>query len=247
MRVLALDTTTRAGSAALVADDRIVDQRAGDGTRTHALRMPGEILALAEANGWPLSTIDLYAVASGPGSFTGLRIGIATIQALAYVHQRRIVAVPMLDALAHATSVDLAAGSLVAAWADAHRQDVFSAVYRVESAPPFSRDRLTEIDGPTVGSPGVAIARWPELGIGLPTIITGDGAMLYAADIARQVPAIVVVTPPHLAGTIGLLAAARAADALRPSEVRPLYVRRPDAEVLRDEKLRLQTTQPRDT
>src|SRR3954453_19635538 len=102
MRVLALDTTTRAGSAALVDDDRVVDERSGDGTRTHALRLPGELLALAEANRWPLPTIDLYAVASGPGSFTGLRIGIATIQGLAFVHGRRIVGIPALQALPQA-------------------------------------------------------------------------------------------------------------------------------------------------
>src|SRR6476661_79489 len=66
MRVIALDTTTRAGSAALVSDDRVVDERSGDGSRTHALRLPGELLALADANGWRLSEVDLYAVASGP-------------------------------------------------------------------------------------------------------------------------------------------------------------------------------------
>ena len=63
MRVLALDTTTRAGSAALVEDDRVVEVRRGDDARTHALRMPGEIVALADAHQWPLSTIDLYGVA----------------------------------------------------------------------------------------------------------------------------------------------------------------------------------------
>src|SRR5437764_13514239 len=98
MKVLALDTTTRAGSAALVEDDRVVAERSGDGARTHALRLPGEILALADEHAWPLSAIDLYAVASGPGSFTGLRIGIATIQGLAIVHRRRVVSVPVLDA-----------------------------------------------------------------------------------------------------------------------------------------------------
>ena len=141
MRVLALDTTTRAGSAALVEDDRVIDERSGDGARTHALRLPAEIVALAEANGWPLSAIDLYAVASGPGSFTGLRIGIATIQGLAYVHGRRVVGVPALDALAHAGSADLREGALIAAWMDAHRGDVFAALYEVADARLFSRTR----------------------------------------------------------------------------------------------------------
>ena len=132
MRVLALDTTTRAGSVALVDDDRVVDERSGDGARTHALRLPGELLALADANGWALPTIDLYAVASGPGSFTGLRIGIATIQGLALVHGRRVAAVPALDALAQAATGGLPEGALVGAWMDAHRGDVFAALYRVD-------------------------------------------------------------------------------------------------------------------
>jgi len=237
MRVLALDTTTRAGSAALVAGDGVVDERSGDGARTHALRLPGEIMALAEANQWPLSGIDLYAVASGPGSFTGLRIGIATIQGLAFVHGRRVVGVPALEALAHAGSHGLPAGALIAAWMDAHRRDVFAALYQATDAPPFSRARLTEVDGPTVGSPASTLARWRGLATGLPAVFVGDGATLYAADIARETPAARAQPPPLLAGVIGRLAVARASESLDPAAVRPLYVRRPDAEIARDEKL----------
>jgi tRNA threonylcarbamoyladenosine biosynthesis protein TsaB len=236
MRVLALDTTTRAGSAALVADDRVVDERGGDGARTHAVRFPGEIIALAEANQWPLSSIDLYAVASGPGSFTGLRIGIATIQGIAFVHRRRVVAVPALDALAHAASQDLAEGALIAAWMDAHRRDVFAGMYRVTDAPLFSRARLIEVDGPTVGSPASILARWRALAIGWPAVFVGDGATLYCADIARESPDARVLPLPLLAGVIGRLAAARASESLDPGSVRPFYVRRPDAEIARDEK-----------
>ena len=79
MRVLALDTTTPAGSVALVDEDRVVDERGGDPSRTHAQRLPGDLLRVLERRGLAMSDIDLFAVASGPGSFTGLRIGIATI------------------------------------------------------------------------------------------------------------------------------------------------------------------------
>lgn len=237
MRVLALDTTTRAGSTALVAGDRIVGERIGDGARTHAVRLPGEILALVEANQWPLAEIDLYAVASGPGSFTGLRIGIATIQGLAFVHGRRVVGVPALHALAHAASRDLSQGALVAAWMDAHRREVFAALYRVTGAPPFSRERLTEVEGPTVGSSASTLTRWRDLATGLPAIFVGDGATLYAADIARESPAARALPAPPLAGVIGRLAAARASESLEPAALRPLYVRRPDAEVARHEQL----------
>ena len=238
MRVLALDTTTRAGSAALVEDDRILDERSGDGTRTHALRLPEEIVELARAHHWPLSAIELYAVATGPGSFTGLRIGIATIQGLAYVHGRRIVGIPALEALAQAAGRDLAEGTLIAAWMDAHRRDVFSALYRVTGAPPFSRARLTEIEGPAVGRAADTLARWRAGAARFPAVFTGDGAVLHEADVTRESRASVVVPPPSLAGPIGLLAIERSSDALEPSAVRPLYVRRPDVELTRDEKLR---------
>ena len=77
MRVIALDSTTRAGSVALVEDDCVIDERAGDASRSHAEWLPGEIVDLAAAHGVALAEVDLFAVASGPGSFTGLRIGIA--------------------------------------------------------------------------------------------------------------------------------------------------------------------------
>ena len=238
MRVLALDTTTRAGSAALVEDDRVVDERAGDGALTHALRMPAEILALAAANGWPLAGIDLFAVASGPGSFTGLRIGIATIQGLALVHGRRVVAVPMLDALAHAAAVDVPAGTTIGAWMDAHRGEVFAGLYRVESTADRGLVRLTAVEGPTVGGPSATLERWRALNA-LPAILAGDGAELYPTDIARLVPDARVASFPILAGVIGRLASTRASEALDPASVRPLYVRRPAVEIARDEKLRL--------
>ena len=237
MRVLALDTTTRAGSAALVSGDCVVDERSGDGARTHALRLPGEIVALAEANRWRLSEIDLYAVASGPGSFTGLRIGIATIQGLAFVHGRRVVGVPALDALAHAGSRDLPEGALIAAWMDAHRHDVFAALYQVTGAAVFSRARLTEVEGPTVGSAASTLTRWRALSPSLPTVFVGDGAMLYAAEVTRESPASRVLPLPLLAGVIGRLAVSRASEAVEPAAVRPVYGRRPDVEIARGEKI----------
>src|SRR5215470_12434494 len=104
MRVLALDTTTRAGSVALVDGDAVIDERGGDASRTHAERLPAEILSILAAHHRAIADVDLFAVASGPGSFTGLRIGIATIQGLAFVSGRRIVAVPALDAIAQLAS-----------------------------------------------------------------------------------------------------------------------------------------------
>src|SRR6058998_3716690 len=168
MRVLALDTTTPAGSVALIEDDRVEDERRGDAARTHAERLPGERLSASD--------IDLFAVASGPGSFTGLRIGIATIQGLAFVHRRPVVGVSALDALAWAASAGAKAGTLVAGWMDAHRGEVFSALYRVTDAAPLALDRLVEIDAVAVGDPAATLARWAARGSAETPVFVGDGA-----------------------------------------------------------------------
>jgi tRNA threonylcarbamoyladenosine biosynthesis protein TsaB len=236
MRVIALDSTARAGSVALVEDDRVVEERSGDGSRTHAERLPGEIVALVAAHHLALGDIDLYAVASGPGSFTGLRIGIATVQGLAFVHGRRIFGISVLEALAHASSAAAAPGTLIAVWMDAHRRDVFAAAYRVTAAAPFSAGRLDEFETPSVGTPDSILSRWADQLPALPAIFVGDGAEMFGRAILQTRPDAWIVPPPPVAGAIGRLAVARASEAVDPAAIRPLYVRRPDAEIARDAK-----------
>ena len=185
MRVLALDTSTRARTVALVEDDRILAERHGDPLRTHAESLPGDILSVLDAAGVGLSSVDVFAVAAGPGSFTGLRIGIATIQGLAFVNRRRIVAVSALEALAQAGSLDVPQRATVAAWMDAHRRDVFSALYQVADRPAFSKARLVQIDSAAVGDPAGTLSRWSSL-VGVPNVVVGDGAVLYADVIAGR-------------------------------------------------------------
>ena len=223
---------------ALLDSERIVDERAGDGSRTHAERLPAEITALIESHQLTLADIDLYAVASGPGSFTGLRIGIATIQGLALVRGRRIAAVSALEAIGHLAAAGALPGTLVAAWMDAHRREVFSALYRVSLAAPFSAEHLQELEGPSASDPAATLARWASEQAVLPAVFGGDGAVLYAEQIARAAPAARLAPPTLLAGAIGRLALAREPRGVEPGAMRPLYVRRPDAEMARDEKLR---------
>lgn len=236
MKALALDTTTRDGSVALVEDDRVVAEQIGDGTRTHALRLPGELLQLADRHQLAVSDVDVFAVASGPGSFTGLRIGIATVQGLAFVHRRKVVGVPALEALAHVGSLGVAPGTYVAAWMDGHRREVFAGLYRVTAAAPFALDRLVEVEGATVGNPAATIARWSAVMARVPAVFVGDGAMMYAGLITAAQPQARIVAMPLLAGAIGRLAVARArrGESVDPIGLHPLYVRRPDAELARD-------------
>jgi len=231
MRVLALDTTGRAGSVALVDDGRIVREHEGDASRTHGERLPGELAAL----GAPFDSVDVFAVASGPGSFTGLRIGIATMQGLALVNRRPIGPISALEAHAQLASRSAGAGALVACWIDAQRGEVFSALYRVAEAPLFTPERLVELEAPSVADPQRTLADWAAYPV-RSAIFTGDGAARYESALPRTGELVRLAAPMPIAGAIGCMAAVRAARGLvvPPESVAALYVRRPDAELHRD-------------
>ncbi len=232
MRVMALDTTTRAGSVAVVADGRVLVEHPGDEARPYAERLPSELFsALAEA-GLTSADIDLFVVASGPGSFTGLRVGIATIQGLALVHGKPVAAISALRALAEAAAVGQDAGTRVAGCMDAYRKDVFTAVYDIATPTTGAGvSALTEAEAPMVDLPQATIARWAALGP--PAVICGDGVPLCSALWPASTQ---VVRVPLLAGILGRLACAGADSVaiVPPAGAQPLYVRRPDVEVKRE-------------
>jgi len=227
---MALDTTSRAGSVALVDDGRIVDERAGDPSRTHGERLPGELVAL----GVEWSSVDVFAVCVGPGSFTGLRIGIATIQGLALVGKRPVVGVSGLETLAQLASRDRAEGATIGAWIDAQRGEVFSALYRVGTGELFTPERLIELEAPAVAAPLAAMDAWSRYDL-TSTLLAGDGAVRYARALEESGAIMRIAQPALLAGAIGCMASILAERGLAtaPDAVRPLYVRRPDAEIHR--------------
>lgn len=236
MLILALDTTTSAGSCALVRDGRVVREEASDRGRPQAARLPGELAALLGRTGITLQEIDALAVGTGPGSFTGLRVGIATMQGLAVAGGKSLFGVSALDALARIAFVR-GAGSAepsdadarrtrrVATWVDAWRGEVYGALYEAGR----------EVERPTVARPEVLLRRLA----GRPTRFTGDGAAAYEAVIrtaAGDEAHFADPVAPLLAGAIGEIAAEafQAGHRPPPDAIRPLYVRRPDAELARD-------------
>ena len=224
--VLALDTTTRAGSAAVIRDGAVIAEQTGDPALTHGQRLPRDLMRLLDGAGIRLADIDLFAVAAGPGSFTGLRVGIATVQGLAMARDRRIVPVSTLEALARAgrNGVDP-----VAAWMDAQRGEVFAAVYATDG-------RSLLID-PSSERPDRTLERWAHLLPDAHERFMGDGALRYRDIIARLRPSSVVVDAvPALAGFVGSIAADAPERAVLPHAVVPVYVRRPDAELARDRR-----------
>lgn len=231
MLILALDTTTRAGSCALARDGRVVREQASDPGQPPAARLPADVMALLDAGGVALDDIDVFAVATGPGSFTGLRIGIATMQGLAFARRKPLIGISGLDALASVASAPSAPPSTndqrpttIVTWVDAWRGEVYAARY----------DAGREAEAPTVAPPARLLER-----ITTPAVFIGDGAAAYRDEIARALgdrAQFAEPLTPLLAGAIARLADAAAAAGHRPAAdaIRPLYVRRPDAELARE-------------
>jgi tRNA threonylcarbamoyladenosine biosynthesis protein TsaB len=198
-----------------------------------------DLVNLLAHHGFTVRDVDLFAVAAGPGSFTGLRIGIATMQGLAFACGRPVAAVSALDALAllGASQVE---DTLVAAWVDAQRDEVFSALYRCGANAQSLDGTLDVVDAAAVGPPSRTLQRWMPLIAGRRVRFIGTGACAYRDLVVEAVgEGVDVVEPsPALAPAIARIAGHRAAGGLAglPHAVKPLYVRRPDAELARDKR-----------
>jgi tRNA threonylcarbamoyladenosine biosynthesis protein TsaB len=231
MLVLALDTTTRQGSVALTRDGVVLATYAGDAAITHGVRLPGDVVRLLDVQMLRIADVDLFAVAAGPGSFTGLRIGIATMQGLALANSRPLVGISALDAINEAVSSQLSALSPhdeVAIWMDAGRGQVFSAIYKKSGV----------LEAALVDQPGDILERWTRGG-NIPNTFAGDGAVAYRDLVVAASTGTRIVDPvPPLAPWVARLAEAhvQAHGVSPPDAIRPIYIRRSDVELARERK-----------
>jgi tRNA threonylcarbamoyladenosine biosynthesis protein TsaB len=225
--VLALDTTTRGGSVAVTDDERVLALLPGDESRTHGERLPGEIARALETAAIAKEDIDLLAVATGPGAFTGLRIGLAAMQGLAMTLNKPVAGVSALDALYAQVGPD--DSDVVVPWMDAGRGEVFAAVVD-------TRDD-TELEPPTAALPQALLDGWRHHLTGRSVIFIGDAVPRDATLIANRgvIGRWVSRTPTPLAPQIALIARLRGI-AGPPHALEPIYVRRPDAEIERERR-----------
>jgi tRNA threonylcarbamoyladenosine biosynthesis protein TsaB len=233
--ILALDTSSARGSAAAIRvdeDDTIVIESAGDEARTQGERLPVELMAVLREAGATIKDVDHLAVAVGPGSFTGLRVGIATIQGLALARALPVTPVSTFEALAwHARGPLGTTAGAIATWVDAHRGEVFATL--------FAADGRTVLAPPTSLTPHATLDAWRAALAPFPRLqFVGDGAVRYRDVIGERLgaQADVAAATPMLAAAIGWIAASDPERAVRPHALVPLYVRRPDAELARDRR-----------
>ena len=174
MRVLAIDTSTLAGGVALVDGERTVAEYVLDIRLTHSERLMPAIDRVMRDAGWTPPDLTGLAVAVGPGSFTGLRIGVSAVKGLALALSLPIAAVPTLDALAAGLS---GAALPVCAVVFARRDEVYASLYRWDGCA-----MRREWDYVAL-SPGELAARLRE-----PVMLVGEGAASISSPLARSAP-----------------------------------------------------------
>jgi tRNA threonylcarbamoyladenosine biosynthesis protein TsaB len=215
MNILSIDTTTPWSSVAVLRDGEVCAEHRLREDGGHARTVFVAIEHLIRALGLAPSDIDAYAVAVGPGSFTGVRIGISTVQGLALGSSRPCLGLTSLVGLA-AKLQGTGASSLVP-MIDAYREQVYGAVYdgslhpRVEPAAADPETLLARLEGPVA--------------------VLGDGALRYRARIEAVRPdALFVARTPFIAAALGRVAHPRllAGQGVPAAGLVPLYLRAPD-------------------
>lgn len=205
-RILALDTTSDCGSIALVSDGIVREEIAIESPDGFAHVLFQEIERLLERNGLAMRDVDLFAAGSGPGSFTGVRIGLAAMKGLAAATGKQAAAVSNLQAVAWFGSKPLRAAVI-----DARRGEIYGGVY----------DRDLDVMAQEAVLP---LDRW------LAALPAGDVEIVAGGSIGRHEAW--TRAPLALAGAIGKIAAMKPALARDPAGIDANYVRRPDAELL---------------
>ncbi len=207
-RILAVDTTADFGSLALVENGRIVEELPLHSTDGFSHVLWQHLDPLLARHGWRLCDVDCFAAAAGPGSFTGVRVGLTAVKALADVEHKPVATVSNLRAIASFGSAPLRAAIL-----DARRGEVYAAVYDAQGA----------LHGAETVSPlGVFLASLPE-GV---TEFVSQSPQVFEAALA---PSTVVAAPRALAAAVGLIA--ESMEWLDPVAADANYVRRSDAEL----------------
>jgi tRNA threonylcarbamoyladenosine biosynthesis protein TsaB len=217
-RVAAVDTSTALGTVALFEAGELVAEDGRRVSNAHGESLMPMVDALFARVGWKPSDVARWGVGIGPGSFTGVRIGVATVKGIVLVTGADIVGVTSLDALAF--GID-APGVLVATVLSAMKGEVFVQV---------TRDGETVLP-PTSWKIGEAAGRLSAVGDGV-MLLVGEAASLLHETLPAGTQ--VRAEPPHdlpHASSVGRIAMLRAADDADTLE--PLYVRAPDITVPR--------------
>ena len=233
MRILAFETSAKSSSVALLEEDRLLGEYYQNNGLTHSVTLMKMAENLLENCGLTPSHITAVACAAGPGSFTGVRIGVAAAKGFAWGRSLPCVGVSTLEAMAQGARTF---HGLICCTMDARRQQVYNALFTCENGKltRFSEDRAISLEELEKELKKVEI----------PKIIVGDGAQLCYNTIGNTLPG-VILAPEHLRMQRASGVALAARDLLLTgadfsgAALEPTYLRLSQAERERNERLKM--------
>lgn len=234
MIVLGIETSTTTAGVAVVDGQRVMAEHRFDVGSTHAERLMPAILQTLGAANIGFEDVKGIAVSIGPGSFTGLRIGLSTAKGLSLARGIPVVAVPSLEGLAYHLPF---CQHLICPILDAKRHEVYTAMFRTTTGVP---ERVTDFRAMT---PGTLLAEIDE-----PTVFLGNGVPVYRGLIEERLGSLAHFAPAHLTSASGSAIALLGhqmfteGKTVEVRSVEPIYLRKSDAELKR-EKGELKLTQ----
>jgi tRNA threonylcarbamoyladenosine biosynthesis protein TsaB len=228
MHILGIETSTKTGSVAVISEDAVIAQYSLNIEVTHSERLMSTVDRVLTDTGISIKQIDGFAVAIGPGSFTGLRIGLSAVKGLALVTGKPIAAVPTLKALAWNLAY---AAYPVCPLLDARKHEVYAALYMFEGS------ALAQVLSERV----VSLALLADQ-ISGKAIFTGEASHLFRTEILKLfgdralfAPRASVLPSAAAIAEIGL-AMIKNNEQADPDRLAPMYIRRPEAEVAWERK-----------
>ena len=223
--ILAIETSGNCGSVALFSETRCTGEISLSSKTTHSRRLLKSIDWIMHECGTSWSDISAVAVSLGPGSFTGLRIGLSTAKGLAMAASLPLIGVPTLDGLAQQLAFQ---DTLVCPVLDARKKEIYCGLYRSRTGTPLM-ERVSDF----MNLPPEALAAM----IDEPVILVGDGLETYEAVFRQRLGGKALIPSPIAffprASSIGAVAVEmwHRREFLPPENSAPIYVRLSDAEL----------------
>lgn len=224
MKVLAVDTSSNVATVAVVEDGKLLGESVLNHGKTHSQKIMVMIQKLMEDLELSVNDIDVFAAANGPGSFTGLRIGVATIKALAHSVNKPVVGISTLAGLAYNLPH---CEHIIVPIMDARRNQVYTASYI------WDEDGFKELSADEAISIEECVDSCGEF---LDTVFVGDGVYVHEEYIRERLGENAHFTPPtalmQRASSIAMLALMKAkqGETQHYSELKPFYLRKSQAE-----------------
>jgi tRNA threonylcarbamoyladenosine biosynthesis protein TsaB len=224
MRILGIDTSTSCGSVGLIDHAEIIFDYLLNIPVTHSERLLGAIEFVLREARCPIENLDGWAISLGPGSFTGLRIGVSTAKGLAFATGKPLAGVPTLDVLASQIPFT---SHLICPILDARKKEVYTAFYRYGEG-----DSLKRMSAYMAIQPEDLAKRIEE-----PTIFLGNGVKAYGEFLRSALLSLVIFPPAPLYLSHGSTVAKLGSELLEKGESLdisafiPIYVRASEAEI----------------